>query len=320
MDQKGDCRRRTGEYQKGAATGADEKDRHTTELEKQPEITPSNTSTKYEQTRAYAYAYLASQFLIAVVAAGGIWVAVRSLQSLNRSVTAANKQAVSAATQALTAQREYELSERPWVYADVMLAKPLTYDVNGASITVRFILRNVGHSPAASTLINMAAYPQGAPSRASDPILEQKKLCDPMRLYPPDPHAGGFTLFPNQTPPTEDMTVTISRKEISDTQVAEIKRWRLAKPLNFLAPIIVGCIDYRFEFSPNTHHQTGFIFNLLATRPETPNARYALKTYKDYSLDSLSLDPMMVIYGWGQCRLGPGHAMNQFGKAAFHHT
>lgn len=300
MSQEGDQDRPRGEHEKATPEVTEAKHSDAPVVEETSDGgPPPNRAPEYKQTKPYAYAYLVSQYLIVAVAFGGIVVAVCSLNSLNESVTAANKQAIAAATQAYTGQREFEMSERPWVYVDTALLKPLTYDVNGANITMRFILHNVGHSPATNTQINMVAYAEGAPNHASDPLVEQKKLCDPMRSYPPSAHEGGFTLFPAQISAVEDMTVTISRREISDTQLAQMNRSRLKKPIDFLSPIIVGCIDYRVEFSPTVHHQTGFIFSLLATKPETPNARYVLKSYTDYPLSSLSLDPMMVIYGGG---------------------
>jgi hypothetical protein len=72
---------------------------------------PPKPRTEYKQTRAYAYAYLASQYLIFIVAFIGAWIAVRSLNRLNQSVGAAVDQANAAKTQADAVM----LSQQPYV-------------------------------------------------------------------------------------------------------------------------------------------------------------------------------------------------------------
>jgi hypothetical protein len=168
MHQKRNEDRRTGEYQKSADEVANQERRKTTVLEKEPYgSSPANNRPKYEQTRPYAYAYLASQYLILLVAAGGIGVAISSLRSLNQSVDAANRQAVAAATQARTAQQEFELSERPWVAVDriTLLEAPTWETLQGPRILGRpeqrtfinlhakiaYRLNNFGKSPAIKT-------------------------------------------------------------------------------------------------------------------------------------------------------------------------
>jgi hypothetical protein len=189
-----------------------------------------------------------------------------------------------------TAQQELELSKRPWVFADIMLAKDLTYNVNGANITLRFVLHNIGNSPAAATWVNLVAFDMMFEGKSS-PIDEQRKLCDPMRTYKPDPHAVGFTIFPGQII-QQDISTSISGKEINEVNAAILRL--IKKPIsNFrsrLYPMIVGCIDYQFEFAPG-HHQTPFMYQLVVIKPEQPGAAFSLDAYTPYTIALLNLQP-----------------------------
>jgi hypothetical protein len=270
MNDEGDQSRPTGEHQKGAGG-----------------TPPPNKSAKYEQTRVYAYVYLASQFLIAIVAGAGIVVAVCSLQSLNQSVVAANKQADAAATQAQTAQQEFELSERPWVYEKVAIAKPLTYDTAGdAIIDLNFLLTNIGHSPAAATSVNLTAFAEHTP----DFITAQKQVCDPIRNRPPSAHAIGVSMFPGEQIVLGEV-VSVPRKQI-DAEVAywtdRFKLEKGKKPLIPFVPVVVGCIDYRFEFAPG-HHQTPFIFEILRSKAKLPDLDFVLEPFKTVPVADLKL-------------------------------
>jgi hypothetical protein len=183
---------------------------------------PRSDDTEYKETYAGANLYLATQIVIATVAAIGIPVAICSLLSLNKSVKAANQQAEAAATQARTAQREFELSERPWVYTDPpVISQDLTYDATGLYMTIRFVLRNVGHSPAAGVQVELNPYLIDDPQYSGlDFITELQKVCAPVRKVPSNIHAPGFTVFPNQPPIVFDEIVSIGAAAINRTFAA----------------------------------------------------------------------------------------------------
>jgi hypothetical protein len=67
----------------------------------------------------------------------------RSIEVARRSANAA-KESADIAKNALVA------TNRPWIMirADIAVAGPIFYNVNGVNFTLRYILRNVGHSPA----------------------------------------------------------------------------------------------------------------------------------------------------------------------------
>jgi hypothetical protein len=85
-----------------------------------------------------------------------------------------------AATKSVTlAQSSLELSERPWVSVKVEIAGPLTWDANGAHLSLKYTFKNVGHSPALGffSLAQMVVEPKlGIP-----PIKERQELCQYVR-------------------------------------------------------------------------------------------------------------------------------------------
>ncbi len=141
-------------------------------------------------------------------------------------------------------QKQFEMSQRPWVYIKVILPNDdLTHDKRGARYSFRFILSNVGHSPAAGTWIYIDPYFTGM-GKQIDYLIAQRATCDPLRKRKRNPHTLGTTLFPGQEKPF-----------IQDVFV---------KPKNsadIFDGAFVGCIDYGFEFAEG-HHQTPIIFHV----------------------------------------------------------
>jgi hypothetical protein len=52
-----------------------------------------------------------------------------------------------------TARLQLELSERPWVHAQISLSGPFTFTINGANIPLEIIRLNTGNSPALTSAI-----------------------------------------------------------------------------------------------------------------------------------------------------------------------
>ena len=86
------------------------------------------------------------------------------------------RKATKAATEAAhSAAQQLELSERPWVDADISIDGALVFDRDGAHIPLKIVLRNSGHSPAMHTAI----YPVpliGFRDKAMD--FYRKQACD----------------------------------------------------------------------------------------------------------------------------------------------
>jgi len=173
---------------------------------------------------------------------------------------AAAKDAAKAASDANQLNRDNFLAtERPWVTADIGVGGPLYYNVNGANITLRFQLKNIGHSPATHVWINLQVIaPAIGIDHDYDPRKTQHKIITQTKTRPLDPF--GFTLFPGDTI-TQDWTVNISVEELK----------RITQKADFIMPVIVGTIDYGFVFEDG-HHQTGFIIEVKRSNVPRPEA------------------------------------------------
>lgn len=194
-----------------------------------------------------------------------------------------------------TTRREFELSERPWVKAEVTIASalmqarfadtatlgrndewipsPNNWDmVFFPEITLNFRLENVGRSPAIRTWILAEFFPSisehfvvtklgGSFTEHSDIIERQAAVCEKAKLGPDV--GNGFTLFP-ATGISKDEILTLRWTEMLAALAKwQAKGWKGAR----MAPEIVGCVDYQFPFAPE-HHQTPFMFRLVYASPE----------------------------------------------------
>jgi hypothetical protein len=107
------------------------------------------------EEKQYRYRYLCSQWALVIVAIGGIFVAIRSLHSLNQSATAANRQAQAAVTQARDTHQQLELSERAAVYLGLPDGKIADFSDNGGPNQLVLYFRNYGASTAKDTVIEV---------------------------------------------------------------------------------------------------------------------------------------------------------------------
>ena len=152
-------------------------------------------------------------------------------------------------------------TQRPWIPPNVQVAGPLTWGPNGATITLRFVLQNIGLTPAMNVFVYFELYPMGADFPR--PVEKQKSISDRMRQS-----AGtqpiGYTIFPGKTLQVNS-SKSISRDDIKRIAVW-IKKTHGDATISFI-PVIVGAISYRFA-SGGEEHQTGFIFHLGQVDPK----------------------------------------------------
>ncbi len=135
--------------------------------------------------------------------------------------------------------------QRPWVkFAAIELVSGLTYDINGASITIRFTLKNIGRTPAADTWVNVFFYSIGPHSKS--PREEQLRLISEAKARPASGNIGSI-LFPGD-PLIEEITMTIGKDEIEKINSQETHK--------FLIPTVIACIQYRFIFTRENHVTT----------------------------------------------------------------
>ena len=122
----------------------------------------------------------------------------------------ANQTSADAAkTAADTAARQLELSERPWVFADIAPVMPLTFDNTGMNLTLQFVVKNTGHSPAFVWKDEeIFAEPSG-----KDPIAERERFCHDVQLAEIKNPKFSDTVFPGVVPP-QNISLGVSWENI----------------------------------------------------------------------------------------------------------
>lgn len=177
-----------------------------------------------------------------------------------------------------TTRRQFEMSERPWVYADVSVVGPLVFEKDGsAHVTLRFDLKNIGHSVAVSVnpSVGLFALQTGLPEEIA---VDRRRICGqrPSRTH-------GMTVFPGQKKPPYFIKPSMTAARV------EPGRLKFAKPRAGLLELhIIGCIEYRASFS-STDHQTGFNYDLAEPDPAHAGAELPTEVGRNVPLTSLRL-------------------------------
>jgi hypothetical protein len=178
----------------------------------------------------------------------------RDMQS---SIAIADKAAKAANQSAEVAERALIAANRPWVKVDIHVGGPIFYNVNGANFRLNYVLKNVGKSPATNVWINAQIF---APAIGLDDHLDlrakQLEIIFGLKTRLPSPF--GFALFPGDV---------ISQGIIVSIPADELKR--ITQNAEFIAPTIIGAIDYRSSFSQSSH-QTGFIVEVRRSDKPRP--------------------------------------------------
>jgi hypothetical protein len=172
------------------------------------------------------------------------------------------------------AEKSLIASNRPWVKVDIAVGGPIFYNVNGGNFTIRYILTNIGHSPASNVWVTakvIAPEFGGGNNKPFDPRASLREEIAQLKSRPPTPF--GFPLFPGETV-TQDITVSIGAEDLK----------RITKDFPLIFPNIVGAADYRIGFDDRAH-QTGFVIEVRrseAPRPEsTAKNRYPAAIFTD---------------------------------------
>ena len=158
------------------------------------------------------------------------------------------------------ASRNLIASNRPWISIDPIIASDVTWPEEGARITIKFKLKNIGHAPADIVVPITSSIYLMTPGHM-DPAGRQKQLC----AAPKFPYRGpfGFTIFPDETDDSEANIELIVRKDI-DTAF-----YRNNGQTVEITPTLVGCVKYRYML--DDEHQTGFIRMLSWINPAQPS-------------------------------------------------
>jgi len=142
-----------------------------------------------------------------------------------------------------------EATERAWIPPITEISGPLAKDGGRLKLTLKFIMKNTGHTPA------MFVFPSphfflrrgGLP----DYLAEQKRWCDKDRQQEFSARNLGLTIFPSDTRAAPLFNVTVPEEEVREKTL----------PNGWLFPAVVGCINYQYVFSKEWH-QSGFVYRL----------------------------------------------------------
>jgi hypothetical protein len=192
---------------------------------------PLKHNAEYNQTKAYAYAYLVTQIIIAMVAAIGIPVAVSSLVTLNESTITANKQ--------------FRVSQRAWVgiagppkpRMPIQLGVP-SQQPCGNKMCPGYIIYNVE-----TTTKNFGNVPATNIRQFYTVATEESRLPDSARLSCQMAFASrspAYILFPQQR----------GYPDSSSGQVGSFEAFRNPKPITLNNLWFVGCILYGDTLKP----------------------------------------------------------------------
>jgi hypothetical protein len=158
-------------------------------------------------------------------------------------------------------QTQLDMSERPWVVSEYIASAPFTFTPDGgATFEVIGKVTNIGHSVALrvhdTPLITLQEEEGIKKLRPTD---DQKEVCDRIRdMAEKFPNfASGETLFPQG--------VSYMKYPLTFTK-EQVEKSRIGKTDMILGPIIIGCVDYAFSFSPE-HHQTGYVYEIVRSNP-----------------------------------------------------
>jgi len=106
------------------------------------------------------------------------------------------------------AAAQLELAQRPWVFTDMEITKPLSFDSNGAQMQVKLTTKNNGSSPAIGVWVSSEIYiPRlGHP----DAIAKRTDVCGEVH---PWGNISGWALIPKSPTPQEGFHALSAKRE-----------------------------------------------------------------------------------------------------------
>jgi len=217
--------------------------------------------------------------------AGAFWIGLSSLLAhvaytvVSRNQWREQIRATGEATKAAeTAQRQLEMSERPWLKVAFTVQKPgITFTNGGMQLNIVPHIENISHSVATGVVSPMEIFrADDSNTMFKEPLKRQKHLCDNLAKTPVlhGQESTGVVIFPNDSDSSWGYGLGLSKAEVDAAKDGRIgvKGANMVGP-KLLVPIVYGCVDYVYETS-DRHHQTQFIFELQqVNRTSTVPAR-----------------------------------------------
>jgi hypothetical protein len=149
------------------------------------------------------------------------------------------------------AEKALVAANRPWIKVDIQVGGPIVYNENGANITLQYIMKNIGHSPATNVWATprlIAPVLSATNAENFDRREELRRDIAALKSRPPSPF--GFALFPGDVI-VQPITVSMPRDVIKKS----------TELIGAIYPAIIGAVDYRMGFDDQSH-QTGFIVDI----------------------------------------------------------
>lgn len=180
------------------------------------------------------------------------------------------------------------IDQRPWVTADISLDTGLKRNSDGVSATLRFDLKNTGKSPAFKVSVEVEMIPAYGQFNA---IAHQAAISEKVRQGK-EPFFGipSFTLFPGGQTDVRFLRV-LKETEIQrfDTFTSGYNFAGAPDFTKLLPPIaFIGCIHYETVVD-HQRHQTGFILDLMNTKPKPGRNAPRLPVGSEVPNDQLAL-------------------------------
>lgn len=210
------------------------------------------------------------------VLAASVYAGIAAYQACQmRIATVASQQSV------IIARKELELSERPWIAAEVSLVGPLVFDANGAHVTIRIDIKNVGHSVALNVMPDIALF--GLQEAPVGIRKAQKRICSGSNEAA-GKTGSGYMIFPGVKIPPIYLRPSIDASQI---RAAVLQH---AEPGTRLLDLhLLGCISYNSTLGKGSLYQTGIAFEVAQADPAHPGAMLPVKPGQDISLATLRL-------------------------------
>ena len=174
--------------------------------------------------------------------------------------TEATQDAASAAISAADVARQtLEAANRPWITAKAEIASPLQFNNAGASTTISFSLKNIGHSPAISPQFRADIVTLPEKTWQSAEIRQAiKDECNRVG----DSFAGSPHLIPTLFP--DDSSTLNFAAGINRDGMANALQQTQSGPSQHPGSVrlyVVACVDYRWSYA-SSPQQTGYGFQL----------------------------------------------------------
>jgi hypothetical protein len=206
-----------------------------------------------------------------------------------RLIRTAEVQAGVLSEQASTARKQFELTDRPWLYVVVEPDGDLTFSDDRVHLPVRYEIQNVGRSTAVQVTTNATVVMLGGEGREvgegfreiitpleEPPWKQQREQCEQITRWKINPLA--ITIFPNETKSLR-VIYSIQKRAMEAHSIGDEKSVAIA---------LAGCVDYLFG-DQSSQHQTGFIYEFMVDDPMSPDSPRHIRIGQDVPIGKLFL-------------------------------